>query len=246
MNFSINIKHISSIVGHSDIQGGVRSCFKVDKSDLMPLDWLKPIQRRRLSPFAKLAISCAYNALQQADELSQTDIIFGTRHADLHKTNMMLKDLAVNHELSPTAFSLSVHNAVPGLLSIFTENKNQHTTITSGRDTLMMCLVEAYIRLKSTAATEILVVVADEVLPDEHLADADEQQYDYCVAFVVSLDGDNLISVATNDANETNETPELPIAICLLNWLRAEQKGIELILANKRWKVDKEYVSEVK
>ena len=45
-------------------------------------------------------------------------IVFSSRHGDLPKTSTLLADLADKNALSPTAFGLSVHNAIPSLFSI--------------------------------------------------------------------------------------------------------------------------------
>ena len=85
------------------------------------LDFVPAMQRRRLSPFAKMALLVADGTMQSYD--SNMPIIFSSRHGDIHKTSDLLHCIAQDEELSPTAFGLSVHNAVPSLFSILTKNK---------------------------------------------------------------------------------------------------------------------------
>ncbi|WP_082627241.1 beta-ketoacyl synthase chain length factor [Colwellia sp. TT2012] len=74
-------------------------------------------QLRRLSPFSKIALHC----LDMPAALKQNlPLIFASQHGDLAKTITLIKDAALGENLSPTKFSLSVHNATTGLFSIAT------------------------------------------------------------------------------------------------------------------------------
>jgi len=44
-------------------------------------------------------------------------MVFASRHGEADRTLAILQDLAAGAEVSPTLFSMSVHNSVPGLWS---------------------------------------------------------------------------------------------------------------------------------
>lgn len=135
--------------------------------ELTPLPLLKQIpamQRRRLSPFAKLALHCALEAADSDIETVPT--VFASRHGDLHKTSQLIANVANKEELSPTQFGLSVHNAVAGQFSIFTKNKAPSTATSAGEDSFLMALTDTVCKLKTNNYDKILLVYTDEVVPD--------------------------------------------------------------------------------
>ncbi len=149
------------------------------------LDFVPAMQRRRLSPFAKIALYVADASLKERSK--DIAIIFSSRHGDLHKTSKLIEDLSNKQALSPTAFGLSVHNAVPSLYSILIGNKQAINAIVSGKDTFFMSLVDAYARLKSGACDEILFIHTDQDLPDVYLPYQDEVQIPHAFAMIIKL-----------------------------------------------------------
>jgi len=134
---------------------------------LTPLPLLKQIpamQRRRLSPFAKLSLQCALEAA--GDEMGTVATVFASRHGDLHKTSQLISNVALNEELSPTQFGLSVHNAVGGQFSIFANNKAPLTATSAGEDSFLMALTDAVCKLNSNNYDSILLVYTDEAVPE--------------------------------------------------------------------------------
>lgn len=132
--------------------------------ELPQLKQIPAMQRRRLSPFAKLALHCALTA---ADEcLTTVPSVFVSRHGDLAKTSKLIEDVADKEPLSPTNFGLSVHNAVGGLFSIYTGNKAPLTAVSAGEDSFFVGLVDALSKLKANAYQEILLVFTEQLVPE--------------------------------------------------------------------------------
>lgn len=146
------------------------------------VSWVKPMQRRRLSLFAKMALSCANMVNTDAHAMP---VVFSSRHGDLHKTSDLLEQLVEQQPLSPTQFGLSVHNAVSGLLSILTNNTAAVSAIAGGRSTFSSALIEAYLQLHSGDTERVLLLHVDRALPDIYAQYADEEQVDHCVALVL-------------------------------------------------------------
>lgn len=135
-----------------------------ESTPLPPLKQIPAMQRRRLSPFAKLALHCA---LEAADSVLETvPTVFASRHGDLHKTSQLIANVANKEALSPTQFGLSVHNAVAGQFSIFTNNKAPSTATSAGEDSFFMALIDAVCKLKTNDYDSILLVYTDEIVPD--------------------------------------------------------------------------------
>ncbi|WP_019028219.1 beta-ketoacyl synthase chain length factor [Colwellia piezophila] len=246
MDFCVNIKNIIIIEAQSsvvNVEGFQEKSFI--KADLPKLAVLKPMQRRRLSPFAKLAMHCALDVIK--DETQALVSVFSSRHGDLHKTSTMLHDLALGEDISPTAFSLSVHNAIAGLFTIFTQNRQASTTVSAGQDTFMMALVEAYIRLKTGQHEQVLLVHCDQALPSPYAHYADELQIDHGVALILTKDdftGQRLSIKRVNSGSLTgspadDNVMELPQAISFCRWLNEPSKPKTLMMPGHQWKIDR-------
>ena len=65
-----------------------------------------------MSSLSKLAVQIA---LEAAGDSKPDFLVFCSQHGDLTRLREMLRDIASGVELSPTAFSQSVHNASAGL-----------------------------------------------------------------------------------------------------------------------------------
>src|SRR3546814_5162872 len=70
-------------------------------------------------------------------------LVFISRHGETPRTFEILKDLAADQPLSPTQFSLSVHNAVIGLWSIMRGETSEMTALAATGDGLEHGVLEA-------------------------------------------------------------------------------------------------------
>ncbi len=154
------------------------------EDDLPPLKQIPPMQRRRLSQFAKLSFHCILESL--GDNISDIPCVFSSRHGDLHKTAKLIEDVATKSDLSPTNFGLSVHNAVAGLYSIFAKNKQAMTAIAAGEDSLIMAIVDAYAKLESQNLDRVLVVYTDQIVPEQYSQFVSDKEQTLAIAFVLS------------------------------------------------------------
>lgn len=131
---------------------------------LPELKQMPAMQRRRLSPFAKLTLHCALEASASFEQTVPS--VFSSRHGDLHKTSKLIADVASKEALSPTHFGLSVHNAVGGLFSIYTGNKAPLSAVSAGEDSFFMGLVDAVSKLYAYDYDCILYVYSDLAVPE--------------------------------------------------------------------------------
>lgn len=144
---------------------------------------IPPMLRRRLSPLGKLALSCAYQL--SADFNAKQAVVFCSQHGEVGRTVEMLKALAHAEPLSPTAFSLSVHNAIAGIYSIASHDTNPITAIAAGPDSLCAALLEAYTLLNDDAIEQVLCVVYDEPLPEIYPQQSQLANCPMAMAFIV-------------------------------------------------------------
>lgn len=135
------------------------------------IGFVEPLMRRRLSSLSKMALKVAHDCAADRDAVR---LVFASRHGELRRTTAILDDIVANQPVSPTAFSLSVLNAMAGVHSIARRDKAPATAISAGAETLGYALLEAYAQYSAEPATPVLVVYADE-RADERYGQVDRE-----------------------------------------------------------------------
>lgn len=144
--------------------------------DLPALAAMAPMLRRRVNVTGRAALHPAYDIAAQDDgSAAAMPAVFASRHGDSHRAYEMLRELAAEQPLSPTAFGLSVHNAIGAMFSIDRHDPSNLQAISGGRDTVETAIVEAC-GLLADGADEVLVVCYDTPLPGPYISFTDEPQ----------------------------------------------------------------------
>jgi hypothetical protein len=148
------------------------------------------ILQRRLSPLARAVFNAADGCFD-GDKI--LPIVFSSAHGETNKSLEMLKGIQKGEEVSPTAFSLSVHNAISGLFSIAYANHQEITVIAPGQDGIASAFIEA-LGLLQEHSVEVLIVLYDEPLADFYpsLPFALSAPATCALALRLSLTGDGL------------------------------------------------------
>lgn len=153
--------------------------------ELSAIENIPAMQRRRLSPLAKLALN---GAMQSLASSSVDYIVWVSQYGDESKTLGILEDVLTEQTPSPTQFSTSVHNAISGLYSILCQDATPATSLAgSWHDGL----IEAYAWLKTQPkAQQVLLVYYDQALPDIYM---EHQPFSaFAMAALISLEPANL------------------------------------------------------
>lgn len=208
-----------------------------NEDDLPPLKEIPAMQRRRLSRFAKLTMQCVLDVL--SDEDCDLPCVFSSRHGDLHKTSKLIEDVANKNDLSPTHFGLSVHNAVAGLYSIFSSNKQPMTATSAGEDSLLMALVDGYAKLESQQLDKILVVYTDEVVPDKYSQYVADVEKTMSVALILKREksGNDFTLNFESQNNENVLTVFQPLEF--LSFYYGDEKTIDINSTRYQWTLSK-------
>ena len=90
------------------------------------------------------------------DGLQIPTILCSTYVEHVRNTDLIL-DISTNSEISPTAFSLSVHNAVAGLISIFYGNKAPCLAMATNKSGVSMALIQAYSMLSENSQVSLTI-----------------------------------------------------------------------------------------
>lgn len=117
--------------------------------------------RRRVSALGQKALQAAWNI----PGAGNARYIFSSRHGEFSRTLSILQNYQEEGIVSPADFSLSVHHALIGLLSIAQKNHHGHTALAAGNESLCFAFIEAYGLLQQNSEEDVLIIYCDEPLP---------------------------------------------------------------------------------
>jgi hypothetical protein len=118
--------------------------------------------RRRITPIGQKVLQAGLACAGQAPE---PFYVFASRHGEMARTLSVLTSMTSQNEVSPADFSLAVHNALAGLLSIHMRNTLGHTALASGPDTFAYGFMEALASLHEEPGRPVLYCYGDAPLP---------------------------------------------------------------------------------
>jgi hypothetical protein len=123
------------------------------------LKFIDLMLRRRLSALSKMAMKVAHDC---AGDRPAVRVVFASRHGELNRTTTILDDIVAQQPVSPTAFSLAVLNAMPGVMSIARQDRSTSAALSAGAQTLGYALLEAYTQYQESPEIPVLLVYAHE------------------------------------------------------------------------------------
>ncbi|WP_217477372.1 beta-ketoacyl synthase chain length factor [Stutzerimonas stutzeri] len=156
-------------------------CAPQDGDAQPDVSFLPAMQRRRMSRLARMVFAVA---TPLAAGQPPMPLVYASRHGETARTFAILNDLANREPLSPTQFSLSVHNAIIGLWSIQQQDASEMTALAAQGDGLEHAVLEAALLL-GEGAPAVLVVVAEDQTPDLYAPWIDDVSFPYAVALLL-------------------------------------------------------------
>lgn len=145
------------------------------------LKQIPALLRRRFTTLGKYAAASTLNVLAENQKMPG---IFASRHGDTGLTLSLLEEIAQDQPISPTGFSLAVHNAVAGIISIARKDKSPITAISAMNGLLLQTLFEAAAQLETHE--RVFCVVYDIPLPALYRPYEISAPFPLALAFVVS------------------------------------------------------------
>ncbi len=204
-----------------------------DNLNLPALKNIPAMQRRRLSPFAKLSLHCALEA--SGEHSAHIDAVFSSRHGDLHRTAQLIENIATKEALSPTHFGLSVHNAVAGLFSIYTGNKAPISAVACGEHSFITGLIDTVAKLHSNKLERILYVYSDLIVPDVYKDYVSEQEQSIAIALLIEPAKSDSNTYSIQQQKSKIEIKPLLPSLAFLDYYYAKEKSLSLCLNQQNW-----------
>ncbi len=173
--------------------------------------------RRRISAIGQMAFRAVYGL----DKASRARFVFCSRHGEYRRTKALLDAVAAREAPSPAEFSLSVHNALAGLLSIARNNEAGHTAVAAGSDSFGFGLLESVACLAAKPDEPVLLVYYDEPLPDVYAEFRDGEEATLALALLLSpARGDQSDLLVSCESKRTDDPPRPPPTEQALDFLR--------------------------
>lgn len=256
-NIHLNITQWAALApglsSHSDWQQWANGDKQVSASiGKLDLPQIPAMLRRRLSPLGKAALWCAY---QTVDTPTNYSCVFCSQHGEVERTMELLKDLAQGNPLSPTAFSLSVHNAIGGIHSIAQKDTSNITALAAGPDSICAALLEARAQLEAPDCHEVLCIIYDTPLPSLCSKYDRTPEFPLALALLVTNDSEkaaasthsgaqNLTLSLTSNSGEPN-TPQ-PAQAFIKFLLAGPQATLAICSGPRQWLWEKQQVDAPK
>jgi hypothetical protein len=196
--------------------------------------------RRRLTRLGRMALQVSWDC--QGDEPSMP-MVFASRYGDVVRSLELLRDLDAQGDLSPTGFSMSVHNAISGMYSIARGDVAPVVCVAAGQASAAAGLTEAACLLADGAA-HVLLVAYDEPLPSPYEAFADEAPCSWAWGWRLALptEGEGIVLHVRSDADEAADAAEpdgLPFGLGLMRVLLGGTASMTRHAEGRRWSIER-------
>lgn len=180
-------------------------------SPVPDVSFLPAMQRRRLSPLARMAFAVGWPLAEGYETLP---LVYVSRHGETPRTFSILSELAQGQPLSPTQFSLSVHNAVIGLWSILRGQTCEMTALAAAADGFEHGIVEAAGML-AEGAPAVLLIVAEELPATAYTPWITDVPFSYALGLLLTPGEQWRLALMTGSEAEPTDRPHA------LSWLQA-------------------------
>ncbi|WP_156294521.1 beta-ketoacyl synthase chain length factor [Serratia oryzae] len=167
---------------------------------------LSMMTARRLASGSRLAVECGLAMLRR----HQIDaVLYTSRHGELERNYRILEAMATQQPVSPTDFTMSVHNSAVGHLTIAAQKPLVSSSLSAGIDTFQQGLCEV-IGLLQAGYQRVLMVDFDGMLPEFYHPHLPEKMptWAYAVALVFEAGASLQCASQTGSAGEEPELPQ--------------------------------------
>ncbi|MCW4153164.1 beta-ketoacyl synthase chain length factor [Halomonas sp. 18H] len=216
--------HLEDWQAWSAAQSGVAICSQHDLSSNVSASPLPPMLRRRLDEVGRA--TCGI--LSSLDPETACPLIHASRHGDASHTLQMLASITQGDPISPTRFSMSVHNAVLGVHSIAHRHHLPLQALGACGNEFDSLLCEAMGYLVE-GYPAVVIVFSEGPLPEPYQEHAEDPGAPCAVGMRLSLGrGAKLVS-------QTVASPSRPTPADVIAWLNADTPFLDGLL---RWRLE--------
>ncbi len=204
-------------------------------SDTPDVSMIPPMLRRRLNLLGR---ACASEMMKHLRDGDNFPVVYCSQHGDIERTLKVLTELVDHQPVSPMHFSLAVHNAICGVLSIQAGLTANISAIAAGQQGLVPVLLEAAGILLS-GKDKVLCVICDVLLPEIYRDKQSLPKTSYAISFIMTqsqgihLSLQQLITVNSKYNNSTLPTD-------LIAFLSSDEPGLLVEHNGSTWKISRD------
>lgn len=226
---------------HEDWSSWLKNPSPLDeKLGKVSLKQFPPMLRRRFSTLGKCAMGAVLPLLNDTDSMPS---VFASRHGDTELTLSLLTEMGLEEPMSPTGFSLAVHNAVSGLFSIGRKDTQAVTSIAAMEGLVLQSLFEVAAQVPEE--DRVLCVIYDIPLPHLYAEYCESDPFPFAIAMVFGRNGSTSLHLSTANTESVPVEKRLPAnfdidPLRLIRLLSGEVDVIELEANGVSWVVAKE------
>jgi hypothetical protein len=196
--------------------------------------------RRRCSFVARMVLEVAFRVCDETHTSPhQVSTIYCSRHGEIQTLRTLLDDLAAASPLSPTLFGNAVHHTPTGYWSITAQNPSISRTISGGEESFAYGYLEACCILRQYPEQLVLLLMADEMLPEPFATAQPSPPFSYAVALLLRAEGNE----GSIPLRFGRSLPQVPLApsyfgelVCdFLHWLVCDQDRSRFVTSAGGW-----------
>ena len=205
----------------------------IERDGAPRLEQMQAMLRRHAGRLGRMVCDVAYRVL---DGATGVPMVLCSRYGEVERSVDLLSALALGTELSPTSFSLSVHNAVGGLFAMARHDTANCIALAGGDESAEYGIVETC-GLFSEGAEQVLLVIGDCPLPAIHEEFADVTPVAFAWGCLVSPPGKDAISLALSPAPaREHHGLRPPAALAALRFLLGASGERTHDAGDRRWR----------
>lgn len=198
--------------------------------------------RRRLNSMGK---ACAATLYPHLENHENTPIVFCSRHGDIDRTLGVLIDLTDDEPVSPMHFSLTVHNAITGIISIHHQVTGNISSIAATRGAIVPVLLEAIGQLNDNCH-QVHCLICDFPLPEIYQDAETPAIAPFTVSFTVTAGTGTALTLEQKapeatplpDAASTDDDP-----LAFISFLASAQQTLNVDHNGSRWSLSKRHLT---
>lgn len=206
-----------------------------------PVAAMPAMSRRRLNPLGRMAAQAAYDTCPPV-AADSPPVIYASRYGDASRSLALLADLVRGEPISPTAFGLSVHNAIGAMVSIARGDRSHHSALAAGASSAGAALVEAG-GLLADGEREVVIVCYDAPLPGDYAAFNDEPPAAYAWAWRVAAAETGApclrLSMQPGSSDAPDPPPPLPFGLGVLRFGLSGEAHWAQQSDGQRWRLER-------
>lgn len=193
------------------------------------LSFLPVMKRRRLSQAARYFFAAAWPLVGEED----CPCVYASYDGEVNRSVGLWHELFQEGAMSPTAFALSVHNAILGQWSLMRGSMNECVAISAQSAGLESAVIEACGLLQEGAA-KVLVVVLEDPIQTIPLSSLARAPFPFALAMLITPGTQYRLTYSASSSDSVSNIPYYESALAWIkhkiqltpHWQQADATGI--------------------